>query len=74
MVISQRMRAARSHAVGEPLVLEMVDTPEPADGDVLVRVRSCGIVPNLLNVLTRYPICRCRRCRRYPVSIPPVKS
>jgi alcohol dehydrogenase len=48
------MKAARMHAVGSPLIVEEIDTPAPRDGDVLVRVRACGIVPNLGNVLANW--------------------
>lgn len=37
------MTAARFHAVGEPLRLEQVPRPEPAGGEVLVRVEAAGV-------------------------------
>ena len=46
-----RMRAARLHEMHGSMVVEEVDVPTPGDEDVLVRVRSCGMVPNLVNVL-----------------------
>lgn len=49
------MRAARLHKAGTPLVVEEVHVPVPADEDILIRVRSCGVVPNLANVLTIWP-------------------
>jgi threonine dehydrogenase-like Zn-dependent dehydrogenase len=49
-----RMKVARMHVVGGPLVLEEMDVPTPGHGDVLVRVRSCGIVPNLGNILANW--------------------
>ena len=46
-----KMRAARLHEMQGSMVVEEVDVPVPGDDDVLVRVRSCGMVPNLVNVL-----------------------
>ncbi|MBI4728994.1 MAG: zinc-binding dehydrogenase [Acidobacteria bacterium] len=37
------MRAARLHRPGEPLRVEEVEVPEPAEGEVLVEVRACGL-------------------------------
>ena len=37
------MRAARLHRAGAPLVVEEVAIPELAPGEVLVRVRACGL-------------------------------
>ncbi|WP_166663649.1 alcohol dehydrogenase catalytic domain-containing protein [Streptomyces sp. NBC_00582] len=48
---STTMRAARMHAVGQPLTIDEVERPRPRPTDVLVEVRACGIVPNLGNVL-----------------------
>lgn len=48
------MLAARLHKFGDPMVLEHVPKPSPRPTDVLVRVRACGVVPNLLNVLTHW--------------------
>lgn len=48
------MRAARMHEVGGPLVIEELPTPTPGSMDVLVRVRACGIVPNLGNILANW--------------------
>lgn len=52
--IPQKMRVARMHEVGAPLILEEIATPEPGDHDVLVRVHACGIVPNLGNILANW--------------------
>jgi len=49
------MKAARLHAVGESMRIEEVPRPEPGPNDVLVRVRSCGIAPNLANILANWP-------------------
>ncbi len=48
------MLAARLHKVGEPMKLERVPVPEPRPTDVLVAVKACGVVPNLINVLTHW--------------------
>ena len=45
------MAAARLHSSNEPFQVDTIDVPEPTGSDVLVRVRACGIVPNLKNVL-----------------------
>ena len=49
------MLAARLHEVGGPLLLEQIPVPEPRPTDVLVAVKACGVVPNLKNVLTKWP-------------------
>jgi alcohol dehydrogenase len=48
------MKAARMHEVGSPMVLEEVPVPEPVGSDVRIRVQSCGIVPNLANILENW--------------------
>ena len=45
------MAAARLHSSGGPFKVDQITVPEPTGSDVLVRVRACGIVPNLKNVL-----------------------
>ena len=37
------MKAAVLHAIGEPLTIENVPTPQPGAGEVLVKVQACGI-------------------------------
>jgi D-arabinose 1-dehydrogenase-like Zn-dependent alcohol dehydrogenase len=49
--MSRTMRAARMHAVGKPLQIDLLEVPEPRPTDVLVEVKACGIVPNLKNIL-----------------------
>jgi D-arabinose 1-dehydrogenase-like Zn-dependent alcohol dehydrogenase len=49
------MLAARLHEIGRPLVLEQIPVPEPRPTDVLVAEKACGVVPNLKNVLTKWP-------------------
>jgi alcohol dehydrogenase len=41
------MRAARLHEPGQPLRIDTVDIPEPRPRDVLVEVKSCGVIPNM---------------------------
>jgi len=36
------MKAARLHSYGGPLVVEDVPTPEPGDGQVVVKVEGAG--------------------------------
>lgn len=55
MTISQTMTAARMHTVGGQMKVETLETPKPGDMDVLVRVKACGIVPNLHNILANWP-------------------
>ena len=38
----------------DAMVVERVAKPSPRPTDVLVRVRACGVVPNLLNVLMHW--------------------
>lgn len=45
------MRAARLHEFGKPFSIDTIDVPKPGSDEVLVRVKSCGVVPNLKNVL-----------------------
>ena len=54
MNIPATMTVARMHEVGGPLIIEELETPRPGAYDVLVRVRSCGIVPNLPNILANW--------------------
>ncbi|MDH3666951.1 MAG: NADPH:quinone oxidoreductase family protein [Paracoccaceae bacterium] len=37
------MRAMRVHELGEPLVLDEVERPEPGPGQALIRVHACGV-------------------------------
>jgi len=41
------MRSARLHEAGQPLRIDTVETPVPRPRDVLVRVKACGIIPNM---------------------------
>jgi len=48
------MKAARMWEIGGELKLEELPVPHPGEHDVLVRVHSCGIVPNLGNILANW--------------------
>jgi len=41
------MHSARLHEPGQPLRIDTVEIPEPRPRDVLVRVKACGIIPNM---------------------------
>ncbi len=45
------MRAMLFHGTGKPLQLEEVPRPEPADGQLLVKVSACGICRTDLHVI-----------------------
>ena len=45
------MIAARVHKQGEQMRLDRIPVPEPRSTDVLVEVKACGIVPNLVRVI-----------------------
>jgi D-arabinose 1-dehydrogenase-like Zn-dependent alcohol dehydrogenase len=49
------MRAARLHAIGEPMSIDEIEVPKPRSTDVLIRVKACGIVPNMANVIRNWP-------------------
>ena len=51
----EMMRAARMHEVGGRMSIDTIPVPKPGLADVLVRVKACGMVPNLVNVLTIWP-------------------
>ena len=42
-----KMRAARLHEPGKPFHIDEIPVPEPRAGDVLVKVATCGIIPNM---------------------------
>jgi D-arabinose 1-dehydrogenase-like Zn-dependent alcohol dehydrogenase len=48
------MTAARLHAYGQPMRLDVIPIPEPRPTDVLVEVKACGVVPNLVRVVTNF--------------------
>lgn len=41
------MRLARLHEPGQPLRIDSVPRPKPRPDDVLVEVKSCGVIPNM---------------------------
>ena len=42
-----QMRAARLHEAGRPLRVDSIERPKPRAEDVLVQVKSCGVIPNM---------------------------
>ncbi len=53
--MSKTMTAARLHTLGTPMTLDTIPVPKPRPNDVLVRVKACGIVPNMANVINNWP-------------------
>ncbi len=51
---TKMMRAARMYEGGKPMVIEQVPVPAIRPTEVLVKVKACGIVPNLHNILTNW--------------------
>jgi alcohol dehydrogenase, propanol-preferring len=49
--LPETMRAIRFHAVGEPLRCERVPLPQPAPGQLLLRVEACGVCRTDLHLL-----------------------
>ena len=45
------MRAARLHRRGEPFEINQIPRPSPRPTDVIVQVKTCGIVQNLRNII-----------------------
>ena len=45
------MSAARLYDPAKPFRVDRIPVPEPTGNDVLVRVRACGVPPNLNNVI-----------------------
>ena len=52
--MTQMMRAARLHKIGEPFQIDTLEVPEVRPTDVLIEVKAAGVVPNLHNVVTHY--------------------
>jgi alcohol dehydrogenase len=46
-MMAAHMRAARLHEPGHPLRIDNVQCPKPRQHDVLVQVKSCGVIPNM---------------------------
>lgn len=53
--MSRMMVAARLHELNKPMTLDTIPVPRPRLGEVLVRVKACGIVPNMGNVINNWP-------------------
>ncbi|MBC7986807.1 MAG: zinc-binding dehydrogenase [Sphingomonadaceae bacterium] len=51
----ETMRAARMHEVGGPMRIDEVPRPTAFGSNVVVEVATCGMVPNLGNVLKNWP-------------------
>ena len=51
-----QMRAARFHAVGEPLRVEEVPIPEVGSGQVRVRIAACGLCGSDIHFLEGMPV------------------
>lgn len=45
------MKAAVLHALAEPLVVEELATPEPGEGEVLIKVAACGVCHSDLHLV-----------------------
>jgi alcohol dehydrogenase len=45
--MAAQMRAARLHNPGQPLRIDSVERPKPRANDVLIQVKSCGVIPNM---------------------------
>jgi threonine dehydrogenase-like Zn-dependent dehydrogenase len=48
------MMAARLHEIGTAFSLDSLEVPTPRATDVLVKVRACGVIPNMKNVIAHY--------------------
>lgn len=53
--MTKTMRAARLHSIGESFRIDTIPVPAVRPTDVLVEVKAAGVVPNLRNVVTKYP-------------------
>jgi alcohol dehydrogenase len=49
------MTAARLHKIGGKFQLDQIPPPQPGPHDVVVKVATCGVIPNLVNVTTHFP-------------------
>lgn len=52
--MNRTMVAARLHELHKPMTLDTLPIPEPRLGEVRVRVKACGIVPNMGNVINNW--------------------
>lgn len=53
--MTKTMRATRWHEPVQRFQVDPLDVPEPTGADVLVQVKACGVVPNLRNVIHKFP-------------------
>ncbi len=49
--MKKTMKAAVLHKIGHPLVIEDIPVPEPGHGDVLIKVRACGVCHSDLHAI-----------------------
>ena len=49
--MAQTMRAARLHKPDTPFQIDEIPVPDPGPDDALIAVRSCGVVPNMRNIV-----------------------
>jgi len=49
------MKAARLHDIGGRFIIDEMPIPTPGPNDVLVKVKTSGVIPNLKNVTTHFP-------------------
>src|SRR5262249_28652569 len=47
-----KMRAARLHEPGKPFHIDVIEIPQPRPGDVLVKVKACGVIPNMNAIIS----------------------
>lgn len=45
------MKAARFYKVGQPLVVEEIPSPRPARGEVVLKVKACGICGSDIHIV-----------------------
>ncbi len=50
--MASHMRAARLHAAAQPLRIDTIERPRPRPDDVLVQVKSCGVIPNMNSIFS----------------------
>jgi alcohol dehydrogenase len=48
------MKAACLHQVGTKFSIDEIEVPKPRPNDILVKVKACGIIPNMKNVMAHY--------------------
>ena len=48
----EKMRAARLHAPGQPMQIDVVDRPTLHQSDVLIEVKACGVIPNMNTIFS----------------------